>query len=176
MLIGEFKRPVHCAVCLKPEDKSLGRVYVCKGFWACTKEGIKIRFQASPNLPQAMRADPSPSPAVLRLREWHRCLSIRLWLHALTSQSCCGVGRASQGTSSVTLSESLVLHLPGDKALGLRPLSVATSHKMSGSRLLGQLAANYPLWLQANPERLAVPIMSGLCHRQDAPKDRCETA
>lgn len=80
MLMGEFKRPVHCAVCLKQEDKSLGGGVYVKGFERVRK-GIKIHFQASPSFPQVMRADPSPSPAVLKLRELHHCLRIRLCPH-----------------------------------------------------------------------------------------------
>lgn len=76
------------------------------------------------------------------------------------------MGGTSQGASSVILSESLVLHLPGDKALGLGPYQWLQATKCGWVKATGA-AAICPLWLQ--------PVVSGLCHRQATPEDLCET-
>lgn len=76
------------------------------------------------------------------------------------------MGGTSQGASSVILRESLVLHLPGDKALGLGPYQWLQATKCGWVKATGA-AAICPLWLQ--------PVVSGLCHRQATPEDLCET-
>lgn len=65
------------------------------------------------------------------------------------------MGRSSQGTSSVT-----------ERELELRPYQWLQARKCGWVKATATvIAANCPLWLQANPERLAMPVLSGVTDR-----------
>lgn len=94
---------------------------------------------------------PSLARAAVQQGEPHRGLFQSSWVRALFS-TCLRTR-----------------HWDVDRISGYKPKNVA------GSRLLGQLQTA-PLWLQPNPERLSMLVLSELCQRQAAPEDLCKTA